>query len=483
MPSTPGHRHSPPAVLPFLFLLLTAGGATGQVPLGAVQTRVDTTPPAATVPAGAVTGHVNRDSDTDGIPDRIESQLLATFTPYFRYSNDGGVEQYRPMDAWQYVQWSELQTDGDEGEGVILPTSQLFADPTRLLWARTSILNTPQVEGGLFLNPLADVPTQGGNWARYGWDWPDVLTHRNVGLYGHVVPFRATAPQTDFLDCPSAQSREGAWASLSGRDYVQCNIDLDPAQPRNYYKVEYWQFFGYNGVGKPFDFGDHEGDWTTVQVLVDAETLQPLQVHHFAHGYRIGFDLQPRPYARELPPPGVPPTGPVYPNTVLLDGGAVLEYRGIHYGKDVQFTHWAGAPAAAQNAEAARAAQNNVVRMLRDPETGAYSHPVVYVEHGGHEFWPTEAWGFKDSPNHNGDDTAHSYLAAPPPNLGEVEAPLAEARDAPLILHYNGRWGAYNRRNVPPHGPPLHNQWTWPASSSIRWQIIKDGGYAKHLGN
>src|SRR5690606_26683890 len=71
-------------------------------------------------------------------------------------------------------------------------------------------------------------------------------------------------------------------------------------------------------------------------------------------------------------------TGPV-------GGGAVLEYRGIHYGKDVQFTHWEGAPAAAQNAAAARAAQNNVVRMMRDPETGAYSHPVVYVEHGGHE--------------------------------------------------------------------------------------------------
>src|SRR5690606_22218880 len=166
MASIPGPRHSPPAVLPFLVLIFTAVGATGQVPQGAAQSRVDTTSPSQTVPAGVVTAYVNRDSDTDGIPDRIESQLLATFTPYFRYSNDGGVEQYRPRDAWQYVQWSALQTDGDEGKGVILPASQLFADPTRLLWARTSILDTPRVEGGLFLKPLVDVPTSGGNWAR-----------------------------------------------------------------------------------------------------------------------------------------------------------------------------------------------------------------------------------------------------------------------------------------------------------------------------
>jgi len=91
MASIPGPRHSPPAVLPFLVLIFTAVGATGQVPQGAAQSRVDTTPPSQTVPAGAVTAYVNRDSDTDGIPDRIESQLLATFTPYFRYSNDGGV--------------------------------------------------------------------------------------------------------------------------------------------------------------------------------------------------------------------------------------------------------------------------------------------------------------------------------------------------------------------------------------------------------
>ena len=73
----------------------------------------------------------------------------------------------------------------------------------------------------------------------------------------------------------------------------------------------------------------------------------------------------------------------------------------------------------------------------------------MYVEHGAHEFWPTEAWAFDDAPNHDGDDADRSYLAAPPPNLGEVEAP-SEVAEARLVLHYNGRWGAFSHKNDPP---------------------------------
>src|SRR5262249_18271295 len=158
-------------------------------------------------------------------------------------------------------------------------------------------------------------------------------------------------------------------------------------------------FFGYNGVDKPFSIGDHEGDWTTVQILVDPATLEPLQVHHFAHGYRFGFDLQPGRLR----------------STDDLEGGAVREYRGQNWSIPVGFT-WHDTPQArSANGMAATNSQNNVLRMMRDPITGKYTHPVVYVEHGGHEFWPTEGWTFLDSPNHNGMDTAHSYLAAPPP--------------------------------------------------------------------
>jgi len=308
-----------------------------------------------------------------------------------------------------------------------------------------------------FLNPLESVP-QPGNWARHGWAWPDVLARRNVGLYGHVVPFRATQPQTDFLQCSRSRT-----PSDTNRDYVLCEIDLDPQNPKTYYKVEYWQFFGYNGVDKPFDLGDHEGDWTSVQVIVDAGTLAPVQVHHFMHGYRAGFDIQPR----QCTINGT--WGPcVY--TVTLEGGRVREYRGRNYSFPVDF-YW-HKTRDNDNAASAMTAQNNVLRMMQDPVTGEYSHPVVYVEHGGHEFWPTERWSMQDSPNHNGADAAHSYLAAPPPNLGEVEAPLAETAEATIVLRYNGRWGAYSRQNDPPQGPALHNGWTWPASSSIRWLLL-----------
>ena len=197
----------------------------------------------------------NLDNDRDGIPDRLETQLLARFTPYFRFSLDGGEEQYRPMDALNYVRWSELQNVGDEGKGVLIANSALSQNPNMLLSQGSSLLcdshtdtktcsASMQFRKDRFLNPLADVPRQGGNWARHGWAWADVLARRNVGLYGHVVHFRATPPQTDFLQCSRSKT-----ASDTDRDWVLCDIDLDPRNPRSYYKVEYWQFFGYNGVG------------------------------------------------------------------------------------------------------------------------------------------------------------------------------------------------------------------------------------------
>ena len=65
----------------------------------------------------------NLDNDRDGIPDRIEAQLLARFTPYFRFSMDGGEERYRPMDALHYVRWSVTGTSQFNFGGTI-PSSQ-----------------------------------------------------------------------------------------------------------------------------------------------------------------------------------------------------------------------------------------------------------------------------------------------------------------------------------------------------------------------
>jgi hypothetical protein len=57
-----------------------------------------------------------------------------------------------------------------------------------------------------------------------------------------------------------------------------------------------------------------------------------------------------------------------------------------------------------------------------------------------------------------------------------VEHPLNEEPLAAVIMQFNGYWGTYSRTvpghsNNPPPGPTLHYEWTWPASSSIRWQL------------
>jgi hypothetical protein len=148
----------------------------------------------------------------------------------------------------------------------------------------------------------------------------------------------------------------------------------------------------------------------------------------------------------------------------------------LNWAKGVSLTWYEGPVADNQNAEADRNAQNNVLRLMADPSTRQFTHPVVYVEHGGHEFWPTEAWSYQDAPSHSGNDAKHSYLAATPPNLGEVEHPFHEVPEDMLILRYNGHWGAFSRKNSPPQGPPLHSSWTWPAQSSVRWQLKKDLG-------
>jgi hypothetical protein len=73
-------------------------------------------------------------------------------------------------------------------------------------------------------------------------------------------------------------------------------------------------------------------------------------------------------------------------------------------------------------------------------------------------------------PKHGG-DSQYFYLAATPPNLGEVEHPLEETEAARIILRYNGYWGAFSHNDDPPPGHPLDFEWTRPPTSSIRWLL------------
>jgi hypothetical protein len=376
------------------------------------------------------------DADHDGLDDHEEHRLLQTYRPYFKFSTDGAQEHYNPADVLWYITQSELLPGGDESDAAILSNATLAANPFALLsahvqnhgrfctqspsgaWTCDSDLTKNPRQTEYAVNPLESVGNQGGDPGRHGDpDWSDIKTKGNVGLYGHVVP--------------------------------------DNAQ--HLIKIEYWQFFGYNNANQPASIADHEGDWTTVQLLFDPNTKKIVAVTMYAHGYEMRFDL-----------------GDIQPIQINDNGGlSVAEYRGAGYDiSNINMRHLPTGPARMQQ---------NLLRIYTGPNGNEF-HPVVYSEYGAHEFWPSEHWVFIEviggidyyAPSHNG--RSYSYLTATPPNLGEVEHPLAETPAASIILRYNGRWGAFSKRNGTPQGPPLHNQWLWPADSSIRWQLPQDLG-------
>ena len=359
------------------------------------------------------------DSDGDGLSDGDERFLLDAYRPFLRFSRDyvdGDLtdEPYSPTDALWFIQQSELLASRDEDGLPHITHADLAANPSSLLFDASSVVSSPGLSR-YHLNPVENVPgDRRSHPARHGADWAEVLTRRNVGLYGHVVPYRETSAR------------------------------LDPS--RLYYKVEYWQFFGYSHANAALDFGDHEGDWASVQVIYDPLAQRAVSVLHYAHGIEFRFDI-------------AAATG------CHAAESDVLELRG-RYDPALNLVNRLWLPREDQIARA----QNNVVRMYRDPTTAAFTHPVVYVEHGSHEFFPTEFWNYYAAPKHAG-DSRFRYLAESPPNLGEVEQPMTEAPGAAFIVRFNGSWGSFGRQNNPPQGPPLHENWSWPVSSSVRWRI------------
>ena len=400
-------------------------------PSGVVTQVVTVTTTPASLPATVT------DNDQDGIDDNVEKKLLERFRPYFLFSDDDGEDNFRPTDVWQYVRTADLHTDGDEdGKYTMIQQSVLSNNPEAILvgngkYGASDITLNARITS-YRINPNENVPgISQSNPGRHGSPWNDELARRNIGLYGHVGIIQIKNPVLTRFD----------------RNLAGSNQLLD------YYKVEYWQFFGYNSVNKAFDIGDHEGDWTSVQILYDPRGDSIFSVFHYAHGMEFRFDMKDTRSTNIFP----------------LGGATAVEFRGSHFypsvdlvSHDLQFT---------RNQNDYNMAQNNVVRLFRDPATLAFSHPVVYIEHGSHEFFPTENWNYYAAPNHNG--RSYQFLTNTPPNLGEVEHPLREDPAAMIILRFNGYWGAYCKANCSPPGPPLHANWAWPASSSIRW-LLKD---------
>lgn len=376
------------------------------------------------------------DVDKDGIDDRTERDLLKRFRPYFKFSKFHDLlnrpkedEIYRPTDVLWYLTKSELLTSGDEDDKAFIPIETLRTNPNAVLTCDTSKFGKSDLTKMIaptnyHINPKENVDGESeGNPGRHGNSWNRVLTEKNTGLYGHVVPVRLTDPYNFNFD-----------RVLTGND-----------QGETYYKIEYWQFFGYNEVNQSY-IGNHEGDWTSVQLLVDSKN-NIISTFHFAHGVKMEFDFK---------------TGVKFQ---FIKNGSTKEFTGENCCKPIGF-------GVGNNPDidlGIKWAQNHRVRFYKDPQTGEFTHPVVYIENNSHEFFPTEFWNFYGAPNHNGE--SYEYLTETPPNLGEVESPLSETTSANIILKFNGYWGTFSRLTNPPQGPSLHKNWTYPASSSIRWQI------------
>jgi hypothetical protein len=382
-----------------------------------------------------------QDTDQDGINDADEARLLARFRPYFKFTGIGDSD-YKPVDVLSYIRGCRLITteyippwaaavglitpETVVPETVITENAPLAAHPISIVEANgtpgSSNVTCTKAKTYFALDPLDPSPT--------GATWQQILSSRRVGLYGHVVPFRQAGPQGEF------------------------HRYADPHDETSYIKIEYWLFAAYN-EDHAGPVAQHQGDWMTVQLLVRPHAVdgedEIVYVLHYAHGQEIRYTVAATTARVAWPEP--PHAGP--------SSSRFQEWRGPGYGDEwkhpVLDLHLDGTPL-----------QNSVLRMCEDPDTGEFTHPVVYVERDSHEFWPTHAGYWPGAPGHEGD--GYSFLSSTPPNLGEVEHPMIETDAAPEILQFNGTWGARGGGG-PPHGPPLHKEWVWPEDSSVRWLL------------
>jgi hypothetical protein len=308
----------------------------------------------------------------------------------------------------------------------------------------------------------------------------------NVGLYGHV----------SFIDPAHFQS--DADLTLPARLYKRYNCPFTTSTvtgistltgpcPAQIIKIEYWQFFGYSydfqastgipavddfltGAGKKYI--DHVGDWCSVQLFIDASWWKSpdpaaaiLAVYHYVHGKQIGFDMaqvSDGPIQITVPTRGTGfPSGPQY---------AAKEFRGPSYPQDVEYPisydGFTYPPSPGVTAEVGYA-QDNIVQLAAIADTSSYSHPVVYVEWGGHEFWPTASWGYIGASKHNGAGS-YSYFASspldlvvgPPTKITRGTSPTVISPEVQLVTSFAGYWGTESDGGPPP-GPPLHTEWYW----------------------
>jgi hypothetical protein len=349
------------------------------------------------------------DADGDGLSDALEEMMLRRYRPYYRWTSG---EAYGPSNPVSELMNAQLKTYNVDGNGSSEPLSgcgrsgdQHLDPPESLFTCRTDTSMMVSASKSDYCVNLAD--------ARYRGVSLEEARTKATGFYGHVTP-----------------------SKVNGHDA---------------YQIEYWQFFAFNNQDVSLlgvdSFGDHEGDWTSVQLWYDRVERRLAKIRYLMHGREVTFTI---------------------PKVTSTCRNCTLDLRGPNYNPDP--------PNLLKEPEAY---SDNAAQFFID-STG-YRHVVVYIERGGHEYWPGP-WGYAAYTigpiklrlnSHAGDGLA--YLVPDTSdhvfNLGEVEKPLT--RSAKLMLWFNGLWGCTNTKElaiVGPHkmsppGPALHC--SWGASGNI----------------
>jgi hypothetical protein len=362
------------------------------------------------------------DADNDTLDDNFEHALLEHYRPYYEFSKPGVAERallqpewdpYPPIDAAEYLRHSQVGWE-------------------HAAWTKYDVLLQPDVfQSGQFEALLSMNVTSDDTCTENLHDCGSDMT----------VNKRKTQYAISAVELPDAHAAMDTMQSVGNIGLYGHVVPYDQSSSQGavhryfptdlkqrFIKIEYWQFFPRNGGNFP-----HGGDWATVQLLIDMDNALPCQkptafgqiasVFHYHHGAESRFDFAQCTFGERAAEEGV-----------------------------FQFV----------------STDHQKVQMFKDA-SGDFSHPVVYIEYGTHEFWPTSEGFVAATPNHDGNGA--SFLTATPPNLGEVEAPLEEYAQARVLMRFNGFWGACCVANKPPPGPALHNEWTWPASSSVGWTL------------
>ena len=336
------------------------------------------------------------DIDEDGIDDALEQTLIDMYRPVLHYDTS---ETVSPSTVEWFVRHSELiwrtSIPGNPGPfDIQILTNAQLNDPAN----PESPLLLLQVGGGDL--PFSSTTREPANVGfrinildefRFG---PGVID--TVGMYVHVVQLTAPLQYVGGVSVPPP-----------------------PADPRNFYLIQYWQFLPFNDFQFTLDIGNHEGDWMWIDVFVDRDcpyTMRNIVYHHH---------------------------GDSHCQQTLLSGGLLPPE-----------TEPYPLPCAPQN----------VARI-----------PQCYLESGAHEWWPEAGGGgecefcvpciafapccaidcCKDNPSHNG--ALASLRSQNVVNLGERFAPMP-GLEAQLVMHFNGLWG--HNHGVPngPSGGPLRQE-------------------------